>query len=226
MPESTQEQSILEAIDQIQSIANHLPLVIIIHELPELRIRHMSDLGLRLINATWEEIGPMPYEEFQNRYFNPDHFAEVAEKMVELITSGDDGMFASYFQQVRTSPTAEFDWYMNTTRVFLRKPNGEPLLLITTAMLVDREDPFITKAQKLLEENEFIRKNYPQFMKLGAREREVLRLLALGKSSAEIATELFISTATAETHRRNIRNKLKTTSYYDLHMYARAFDLI
>jgi len=93
-------------------------------------------------------------------------------------------------------------------------------------MLVDREDPFIDKAQRLLEENSFIKKNYSRFAKLGAREREVLKLLALGKSISEIADELFISTATAETHRRNIRRKLEITSRYELFTYARAFSLM
>jgi DNA-binding CsgD family transcriptional regulator len=42
---------------------------------------------------------------------------------------------------------------------------------------------------------------------LSRRELEVLRLLAGGRSSAEIATELFISTRTAEHHIQNIYTK-------------------
>jgi DNA-binding NarL/FixJ family response regulator len=43
---------------------------------------------------------------------------------------------------------------------------------------------------------------------LSRRELEVLRLLAEGKTSAEIATELFISTRTAEHHIANIYTKI------------------
>jgi hypothetical protein len=48
----------------------------------------------------------------------------------------------------------------------------------------------------------------------------------LGKSTTEIATELFISATTAETHRRNIKQKLNAPTIFELSQYARAFDLI
>ncbi len=45
-----------------------------------------------------------------------------------------------------------------------------------------------------------------------AREREVLRLLAEGKTTPEIATQLFISKLTVETHRRNLLQKFKVAN--------------
>jgi len=43
---------------------------------------------------------------------------------------------------------------------------------------------------------------------LSAAERRVLRLISLGKATKEIASELFLSPATVETHRKNICTKL------------------
>jgi DNA-binding NarL/FixJ family response regulator len=43
---------------------------------------------------------------------------------------------------------------------------------------------------------------------LGGRERQVLQLLAEGKSSREIGSRMHIATATVKTHRRNIMRKL------------------
>jgi two-component system response regulator NreC len=55
---------------------------------------------------------------------------------------------------------------------------------------------------------------------LSDREREVLRLLALGHTNQEIATQLFISVRTAETHRAHIMQKLKLSTRAELVRYA------
>jgi two-component system NarL family response regulator len=55
---------------------------------------------------------------------------------------------------------------------------------------------------------------------LGRREREVLQLLAGGKSSAQIAGELQIATGTVEVHRRNIMRKLDLHNVAELTKYA------
>ena len=57
---------------------------------------------------------------------------------------------------------------------------------------------------------------------LSDREREVLRLLALGHTNQEIAKALFISVRTAETHRAHIMQKLRLTSRAELVRYALA----
>ena len=53
-----------------------------------------------------------------------------------------------------------------------------------------------------------------QEIKLSFREKEVLRRIAQGKTSQEIADELFLARMTVETHRKNIKRKLgiKTTA--------------
>jgi DNA-binding NarL/FixJ family response regulator len=52
------------------------------------------------------------------------------------------------------------------------------------------------------------------------REREVLQLIAEGKSSKEIATILQIAVPTVETHRRQLMNKLKLRTVAELTKYA------
>ncbi len=55
---------------------------------------------------------------------------------------------------------------------------------------------------------------------LTPREREVLQLIAEGKSSKEIASVLNISTKTSETHRSNLMRKLNLHSVSELVRYA------
>jgi DNA-binding NarL/FixJ family response regulator len=56
--------------------------------------------------------------------------------------------------------------------------------------------------------------------RLTAREREIVQLLAEGKSNKEVAAVLNISIKTAETHRTNIMNKLDLRSVTELVRYA------
>ena len=55
---------------------------------------------------------------------------------------------------------------------------------------------------------------------LSEREREVLRMLALGHTNQEIAKQLYISVRTAETHRAHIMQKLRLSSRAELVRYA------
>jgi DNA-binding NarL/FixJ family response regulator len=55
---------------------------------------------------------------------------------------------------------------------------------------------------------------------LSEREREVLRLLALGHTNQEIAKMLYISVRTAETHRAHVMQKLRLNTRAELVRYA------
>lgn len=55
---------------------------------------------------------------------------------------------------------------------------------------------------------------------LTPREREIVQLLAEGNSNKEIATKLFLSVKTVETHRAAVMRKLEVNSIVDLVHYA------
>jgi len=58
------------------------------------------------------------------------------------------------------------------------------------------------------------------YSSLGPREREVLQLVAEGKTSGETAKQMHISIKTVETHRRNIVQKLGLHGTAELTKYA------
>jgi two-component system, NarL family, response regulator NreC len=61
---------------------------------------------------------------------------------------------------------------------------------------------------------------------LSARERDVLRLLALGHTNQEIAEILFLSVRTAETHRAHIMQKLRLQTRAELVRHAMTHGLM
>jgi two-component system response regulator NreC len=61
---------------------------------------------------------------------------------------------------------------------------------------------------------------------LSEREADVLRMIALGHTNAEIADELYLSVRTVETHRAHIQHKLRLSSRSELVRYALDHKLI
>ncbi|HWA53404.1 MAG TPA: response regulator transcription factor [Solirubrobacterales bacterium] len=61
---------------------------------------------------------------------------------------------------------------------------------------------------------------------LSERERDVLRLIALGHTNAEIAERLYISIRTVESHRAHIQQKLRVSSRAELVHYALTHGLV
>ena len=61
---------------------------------------------------------------------------------------------------------------------------------------------------------------------LSDREMDVLRLVALGFTNTEIASELYVSVRTVETHRAHVQQKLGLKARADLVHYAREAGLL
>jgi DNA-binding CsgD family transcriptional regulator len=61
---------------------------------------------------------------------------------------------------------------------------------------------------------------------LSEREREVLALIALGHTNAEVAEKLVLSVRTVEAHRARIQEKLGISGRAHLLRYAREHGLI
>jgi DNA-binding CsgD family transcriptional regulator len=224
-PELDREQLVSQKIREVSAFAGMVPGVIIIHELPEFSLRYMSPLGLQLLGKEWDEIKGISSEEYHKRFFNPDFASDSVPKILGIIEKNTDEV-VSFFQQVRTSKDREWDWYMTALKILLRDLSNTPLLTISVAMKIDPESYFTAKGARLLEENNFLRANHDKFSRLTKRERQILQLMALGKSAAEIAKELAITVATAETHRKKIKHKLEARNSYALSQFARAFDIL
>lgn len=213
------------AIAEISAVGDKIPGVMIIHNLVG-EVVWMSPRGLAELGISLEEITSKTPEEYYGVYFNAEDAKDYVPKILSMVERNNDDEHLTYFQQVRLSGHDDWKWYMSSSRILLRDEAHQPVLIITTSSPIDAMHHMTTKAARLLEENNFLRRNLPAFAKLTKREREILALMALGKTSIETADQLFIAQHTVETHRKNIKQKLNTTSYYEINQYARAFDLI
>lgn len=219
------QDKIAAKIASIDLIANELPGVIIIHNIKTSCVEYMSPRGQEHLEVTLDElkeIGPA----YHTLFFNPEDSKDYVPKLFELVERNDENKIYSFFQQVSKAGKKKYTWYFSTIKLFMKDDDGNPLLTITMAYPIDPLHHITSKVSRLLEENNFLKKHHHNFNQLTKREREILKLTVIGKSSADLATILHISKNTAETHRRNIKKKLNAESLYDLSLYARAFDLI
>lgn len=79
---------------------------------------------------------------------------------------------------------------------------------------------FTDRVQHVEHDSSLAAEIVPSMPHLTRREREVLQLLAEGKSNKEVGTALRISTKTAETHRARLMAKLHVHSIAELVRYA------
>lgn len=106
-------------------------------------------------------------------------------------------------------------------RGLLLKSDAAKELLTAMETLQRNSTYFRTKASQTCMESD-LRGNYRSQKKqvLTRRERQVIQLLAEGKSTKEVATVLDLSVKTAETHRSNIMGKLGLHSISEVVLYA------
>jgi DNA-binding NarL/FixJ family response regulator len=111
-------------------------------------------------------------------------------------------------------------------RGYIMKSDADRDLVSAVEALANRRTFFTARAADMLF-NEFSEPGTstaePQAItrdRLTPREREIVQLLAEGKSSKEIASALGISVKTAETHRANIMRKLELHSVSEVVRYA------
>lgn len=134
------------------------------------------------------------------------------------------------------SAVGVYDFYVVGVSEFIRNlqyflPRRHSIVLIDTEPIKSNdcaEELPILSAQTSTEEtyrilNEMlpnVHKETSFNIELTPREKEVLCLLASGKTIKEIANELFISVNTTLTHRKNISTKLGIRSVSGLSLYA------
>lgn len=218
-------EKIAQKISDIDKVAEDIPGIVIIHNLHTTEPVYMSPRGIRLLGTTLADLqflGP----EYHNKYFNQAESKEYVPKIFSLLERNLPDEIVTFFQQVNLIGKGCWKWHCSAVKILLWDDEGKPVLIITTATTIEPTDNLSIKADRLLKENEFLRKNQQKFLLLTRQERKILKHLAEGKSSVDIANTLHISTHTANTHRRNVKAKLQVDNLSQIIDYAKAFDLL
>ncbi len=218
------EDRLKEKLDALKLIADDLPVPIIVQHVPDYGVLYMNRVGLDILGVNLDELHTINPREYVTRYFNIDDDNDYAAKIKQRLQEVSEKT-TSFFQQVK-SKDGNWELYASNVKVFLKDDAGNVTHLVTTASPLDPDHHITIKINRLMDDVRFLRNNALVFGTLSVREVEVLKLMALGLSSIEIADQLFIALATVDTHRRNIRKKLCLKSKYDAVKFAHAFNLL
>jgi DNA-binding NarL/FixJ family response regulator len=110
-------------------------------------------------------------------------------------------------------------------RAFVLKSHAKRQLVPAVSALAEHKAYFDTRVSSLLLDS-FLKpepqpaETPPGGDRLTPREREIVQLIAEGRTSKEVASKLGLSAKTVEAHRANIMNKLNVHSASQLVLYA------
>lgn len=114
-------------------------------------------------------------------------------------------------------------------RGYLTKADAARDLVLAVEALSRNKTFFTSRVDQMILEN-FLHPGAGKLTtpveRLTSRQREIVQLLAEGKSSKEIAVHLELSVKTVETHRANIMRRLSCHSVGDLVVYAIRNDIV
>lgn len=213
----------------IPDIGDIVPASLMIQDLDGLRptgCSYMNNWGCEHLGSSAEEVNQLG-EAYYEHYFVKEESYAIFQGMNDYLVLGDFDRQYNFFQRVRLYGDTDYTWFYTVLKVVQVKYSTDlenKIILLSSPVI--GLDNLIARVNKTLDQDQYIRNNYRRFAELTGREKEIITLLANGKSTSEIADQLFISGHTVSTHRKNIIRKIECNSFAELLRFAMAFDLV
>jgi DNA-binding CsgD family transcriptional regulator len=193
----------------------------ILDRMPALvHIRNQKTGAIVWCNACWERILGLPRDEIVansieilRAIIHPDDFAQIRMSNEHYLSKNTEN-FGGLIR-VRFPGHKEWRWLTGISTIISKDGAGVPLE--TLAVFLDFSQVIHTESQLREALQEVLRKRYSEaLIKITGREKHVLQLIISGLNSEQIASKLFISRHTVESHRKNIRMKLNVKNTSEL----------
>ena len=203
-------------IHWLESILHHVPAMIYSYDNNNKSVTWCNERLAETVGFSSAEMTGMGMEFFRH-IMHPDDFKLAAVAQQSFLNNKTQfGGLA----RIRKKGEIDYRWLLGLEVPFTHDDNGRVVEIICA--FLDLTDAIDTNAQ-LSEALSAImrRQNENLFNKLTAREKDVLGMAVKGLNNKEIAISLNLSRYTIETHRKNIRLKLKVRNTTELVAIAR-----
>ncbi|WP_069660959.1 response regulator transcription factor [Arcticibacter eurypsychrophilus] len=218
-------KNVAKNLFRIEDIGDYIPGSVMVQDLGAMKNTYMNKYGCDYLRHSSEELQKMGVEYF-DRFFPIEEISILKPELIKFVMQGDENKVYSFFQRVRADANSDYKWYFTTSKLYPADVPGNPLKLVHIAVPADMCNLVGKKFTDLIEDDAFMRKNYHHFNLLSVREKEIIHLIVEGKSSFEIANQLFLSIHTINNHRKNILRKLEINCLSQLIKFAYAFNIV
>ena len=164
-----------------------------------------NEWTLNAVGYSQKEINRMG-SGFLKTVCHPDD-VELVQKYLDFVKDNPGAVYSS-ISRVRPKDGEVYYWLYVRTLCLDFYPNGYPRQCLNVGFELDHDLPSGFSLATLLGGMNKIA-NEVRLKSLTNREREILKLIVLGFSDKSICEKLFISIATAKTHRNRILRKLQ-----------------
>lgn len=223
------ERDLTHSIYNIQDMGELIPASVMVHNLHDFRpngVTYMNNWGSERMGVDMQEINQMG-DAYYSKYFVEEDLQFIFPGVVAYCSTNDFSTQYNFFQRVKQHKENDYKWFYSVCKLLRSTPDKRtPEQLIMVSSPVEGMGNLISKVNKALDDNAYLKLNYRKFSILTKREKEIISMIANGKSSKEISDSLFISTHTVNTHRKNIIRKTEFTSFAGLLKFAIAFELV
>ena len=184
---------------------------------------------INVIIADLSQLSRLGLISLLNRMKYPFHIREIStpDKLTALQSKDQVGIFviSSSFLQQCPPPLVQSlqQRFGSMTRILISDTEPGPENKLRFSEIIDPSDHDKNIIRKLEKQFSLIvtqKEDSESPEEISDREKEVLRLVAIGLTNKEIGDKLFISTHTVITHRKNITAKLGIKTIAGLTMYA------
>ncbi|MFW5831619.1 MAG: response regulator transcription factor [Prolixibacteraceae bacterium] len=213
------ESNVLNKKASLKELAEMIPGIVHFNNLENFGMQYVNSFGEEKFETSLEEIIRQG-DSFVQKFFEPGTLEIFSEPLVQMVKENDDTRIISFFQKVKLNKHVNYDWLFTTSKILKGRPE-----FISISQVLSEVDSSTRAISRLLDDNLYLRKNMQRFGSLTKREKQVLKLVASGYSTKQIAEQLYLSPHTVSTHRKNISQKLDFKSPIDWERFAIAFDL-
>ena len=205
------------------TILQSLPAIIYINQLDipgdsnSMRNLWYNQRGYEMIGYSREEIDQLKYDFLRTLIHPDDH--EIVPSSYCWHNSDHSEMTFICIYRIKPKSSTRYHWLYNQTVVIGFFEDGSPQRSLSVAMEISEVMHADNQLNKALKEISKLQREL-RLSHLTTREKEILALIAKGKTDKEIASELFISITTAKKHRTNLIVKTEVRNTAELVAFA------